>query len=453
MAIPVYWASLSWVPKGILTSIEKLCSEFLWAGSKSERVTPWIAWGKIARPKEWGGWGIKNLACFSQSLAVKLAWRIITMENLWTVVIKRKYIDPLTTLDWIRMPHKSSKNSSVVWKAVVVSVNIIEKGLAWLVGDGTQVRLGQDPWIGCPEGFTLSQGLVTDLKDRGLFTLNQVVDPGASSIWNQGWLQGRDLNLVDDRLEEWGRYIRDLLNSSVRLSDSPDELKWVFAQNGVYSPKAGYKWMMSQKGLENPDWWAKSLWKLKGPAKSKLFFWCVLLQKVPTWDFLQRRGRIGPGRCPLCKGSVETAQHLFLLCPFNSSLWAEMLSMIKVPYRWEGQALSEAWQRWWNDSSNDRERTIPLLITWGTWLARNQAIFMDSVFPIGRLAAEGAAIYESIPFPQAPSHSRAVCQEFISYTLPWAYFDGASGNNGRCGAGLIIHFSKEKAVKASIGLG
>eukprot|EP00253_Pinus_taeda_P020431 PITA_20431 len=35
MVVPVYWASLTWVPKGILTSIDKLCSRFLWAGSKT----------------------------------------------------------------------------------------------------------------------------------------------------------------------------------------------------------------------------------------------------------------------------------------------------------------------------------------------------------------------------------------------------------------------------------
>ena len=51
MAVPVYWASLMWVPKGILASIDKLCSRFLWAGSKVEHVTPWVAWEKIVRPK------------------------------------------------------------------------------------------------------------------------------------------------------------------------------------------------------------------------------------------------------------------------------------------------------------------------------------------------------------------------------------------------------------------
>lgn len=132
--------------------------------------------------------------------------------------------------------------------------------------------------------------------------------------------------------------------------------------------------MMSQKGWENLDWCFKPLWKLKGPAKSRLFFWCVLFQKVPTWDFLQKRGRIGPGWCPLCKDSVESAQHLFLFYPFNPSLWVEMLRLLKIPFRWEGQGLLKAWQKWWNEATNNRERSIPLLITWETWLARNQVI-------------------------------------------------------------------------------
>ena len=142
----------------------------------------------MARPKVWGGWDIKNLDCFSKSLAAKLSWRLISSENLWTSVSKRKYIDPLIIVDCIKLSQKTSKNSSVVSKAMVASVKIIEKGLAWSVGDGTQIRLGRDPWIGCTDIFPLSQGLVLALKDRGLYTLNQVANPRACSIWSQGWI-------------------------------------------------------------------------------------------------------------------------------------------------------------------------------------------------------------------------------------------------------------------------
>lgn len=52
LAIPVYWAALTWVPKGILEKIRRICSRFLWAGSKENSVLPWVAWEKVERPKD-----------------------------------------------------------------------------------------------------------------------------------------------------------------------------------------------------------------------------------------------------------------------------------------------------------------------------------------------------------------------------------------------------------------
>jgi len=107
-----------------------------------------------------------------------------------------------------------------------------------------------------------------------------------------------------------------------------------------------------------------------------------------------------------------------------------MLRLLKIPFRWEGQGLLEAWKKWWNEATNDRERSISLITTWGTWLARNQVIFKDSVFPIGRLVVEGAAIYDSIPVLQAPPTTRFIRQESIRFSITSAYFDRASDING-----------------------
>ena len=105
-AMPVFWATLTWIPKGTLHKIKRICSRFLWSGAKEDSVLPWVSWDKIARPKEWGGWGIKNLNDFSNSLAAKSGWRLISSENLWTRVVKRKYIDPMPLENWIHDPTK-----------------------------------------------------------------------------------------------------------------------------------------------------------------------------------------------------------------------------------------------------------------------------------------------------------------------------------------------------------
>jgi hypothetical protein len=63
--IPIYWMSLSWIPKGILEKIRRICFKFLWEGSKDQYVFPWVNWEELAAPKILGGWGLKKTS-FSQ---------------------------------------------------------------------------------------------------------------------------------------------------------------------------------------------------------------------------------------------------------------------------------------------------------------------------------------------------------------------------------------------------
>jgi hypothetical protein len=84
-AIPVYWMSLAWIPKGILEKMRKMCFLYLWQGHKDKKVLPWVRWDRIATPKSLGGWGLKNIFSFSKALAAKCTWRLIkTYKSLDT---------------------------------------------------------------------------------------------------------------------------------------------------------------------------------------------------------------------------------------------------------------------------------------------------------------------------------------------------------------------------------
>ena len=107
--IPVYWMSLSWIPKGILEKARQICLHFLWSGKKEAAVTTWVRWERIARPKALGGWGLKNIFLFSEALAAKGGWQLIHVDNLWTRVMHEKYIALDYILDWIRNPVKSHR--------------------------------------------------------------------------------------------------------------------------------------------------------------------------------------------------------------------------------------------------------------------------------------------------------------------------------------------------------
>lgn len=101
-ATPVYWMTLAWIPRGILSCLQNLCCRFLWKGNQPGRIFAWTSWDSLALPKSWGGWGIERLDSFSQALAAKLGWQLLNTNSLWTKVAVSKYIHPVSVLNWIR---------------------------------------------------------------------------------------------------------------------------------------------------------------------------------------------------------------------------------------------------------------------------------------------------------------------------------------------------------------
>ena len=128
----------------------------------------------LTSPKDLGGWGIKNPFLFYQSLDAKTLWRIIkNPESLWGKVLISKYCRNGSIQDWIRKREKSFKNEPIGWKALVLAFPQVGNWLAWLVGNGKEVRVGEYMWSRAGESFKLSEGLVLKLRSLGIFTLNQ----------------------------------------------------------------------------------------------------------------------------------------------------------------------------------------------------------------------------------------------------------------------------------------
>eukprot|EP00253_Pinus_taeda_P010718 PITA_10718 len=84
-ATPVFWMALAWIPRNILSRLQQLCNRYLWAGNQDKKIFTLISWQKIAFPKRWGGWGLKDLPLFAQALAAKIGWTLLTRQNLWLI--------------------------------------------------------------------------------------------------------------------------------------------------------------------------------------------------------------------------------------------------------------------------------------------------------------------------------------------------------------------------------
>ena len=453
-AIPVYWMSLAWIPRGILEKIRRLCFAYLWKGNSEGRKLPWVSWRRIAIPKALGGWGLKDIFLFSKALAGKVAWRLISSTSLWTRVIIEKYIAPMSVMDWIRWDSKHARGGSIIWKALIKAFEVIRNGLAWRVGNGQQFIIGKDPWAGCGMSHLLSDPLKNFLQREGLTFLSQVADQASTTFWNQGWMSGIDIGVQGNLAEEWDRYTQALRVANIRLVQRNDSLVWDHHPSGIYSPKAGYsKLTRDMAGLEE-EWWWKQLWKLQCPLKCKIFYWTVITNKAPSWDNLQKRTFTGPGWCILCKHSEESLYHLFMECDFAKRTWAGASRMESLSSQWSGGDMKSALHLWIMDRNNEKYRALPLIITWGIWGARNRFIFDDRWTEPDIVAAHCVGTLQHFPQVTNSKPKRNVGILEIDRSIPWAFFDGAAqGNPQICGGGGLIYWNDHNFLLSRAGLG
>eukprot|EP00253_Pinus_taeda_P014695 PITA_14695 len=224
-ATPVFWMALAWIPRSILARLQQTCNRYLWNGNQEKRIYAWVVWKKIATPKKWGGWGLKDLPSFAQALAAKKGWTLLTSNNLWTNISYHKYIWPHNILDWIRLPTWPKSGISPVWKAFLNSMPLIR--------DNLEIKV-----------------------------LADIADPQNTTIFDQHWKFAIQINIPPLWHQDWLEYINVLSESHIRIKQGQDELIWYHSENGVYTPKSGYLTLISHKVPDTISFWWNSVWKL-----------------------------------------------------------------------------------------------------------------------------------------------------------------------------------------------
>ena len=70
-------------------------------------------------------------------------------EGLWVNVIHPKYILPLSMDQWFRCRNKSTRNVSIIWKAMINAYDIIGDWMAWRISNGKMICIGKYPCHVC----------------------------------------------------------------------------------------------------------------------------------------------------------------------------------------------------------------------------------------------------------------------------------------------------------------
>ncbi|KAH1214958.1 hypothetical protein GmHk_13G036206 [Glycine max] len=131
------------------------------------------------------------------------------------------------------------------------------------------------------------------------------------------------------------------------------------------------------------------LWKLKIPAKSAIFAWRLIKDRLPTkMNLIRRQVVVNDRLCPFCGLKDEEAEHLFFNCTCTLPLWWESISWANLtttlPINPRDHFLQHTlgaagvrnhtrWKCWW------------AALTWSIWNHRNKIVFQNHMFNGSRL--------------------------------------------------------------------
>jgi hypothetical protein len=204
---------------------------FLWSRCKKKQSYHLCRLETLARPKKYGGWGLRNIFSFYRVLTTNTLWRAFMKNGIWHRVIKDKYLPHGTVTRWLRSTLIATTQGSQTWRNLLKYLHLVLHWLAWSMRSRHSIILGKDLILGMGKYSILSEDLVVSLNQKNVHYLYQAsrdLRPGTiCSIW----LDSEELGMVGDLATEWEKFRRALIGSGVQLLDRLDELKWTGGDN------------------------------------------------------------------------------------------------------------------------------------------------------------------------------------------------------------------------------
>lgn len=96
-----------------------------------------------------GSMGFRNLGCFNQALLAKQLWCIISqLDSFVANILKEKYLRY-----WDIWSVRVKNLVSLLWKSLLGTRDLVDKGARWRVGDSKTIRIWEHRWLPTPRTY------------------------------------------------------------------------------------------------------------------------------------------------------------------------------------------------------------------------------------------------------------------------------------------------------------
>ncbi|KAL4274015.1 hypothetical protein GQ457_13G001340 [Hibiscus cannabinus] len=164
-----------------------------------------------------------------------------------------------------------------------------------------------------------------------------------------------------------------ILSIPLASNRNEDKLIWYGDPTGKYSVRSGYKGLFDQLSLDPINRFVfYQTWRLKSPAKVKIFLWKCMNNYLPTSQNLSIKRVTNSSVCPRCMSHEESLTHVFRDCCYAANLW----SMLHLQWPNEvSNACFPRWMQWLFEHNRCFSKEFLAISLWALWSARNKFIF------------------------------------------------------------------------------
>lgn len=248
---------------------------------------------------------------------------------------------------------------SNVWSSISNVAFDLAEGLGWQIGNGRHVNIKKHRW-----GFEGLSWKDADMGALGNVTVVRDMWQHNKAAWDSRQVKRIFGNNLGDRI----------CNYPLVREEPEDNLIWYHENNGIYSTKSGYSWLILRKLHMGPHrYYWKAIWKLGVPPKIRIFAWHLGHNLLPTNIKIAMINPNFSRQCPRCKVADETVIHSLRDCHFAhamltkggidnrilSSTWTETIDWLEACMRW----------------LDCRAFDCFMIILWNLWNARNNLVF------------------------------------------------------------------------------
>ncbi|KAH9767472.1 reverse transcriptase domain-containing protein [Citrus sinensis] len=270
-AIPNYAMQVYLLPLDLCRDLGRMMNSFWWGSKRYDSGgIKWMQWGRLCKPKSYGGIGFKHIHKFNVAMLGRQGWRLITNPSSLVGRLYKAWYYP--NADFTQA--KLGSNPSYAWQSILAAQKILIQGSRVQVGNGQSITIGSVPWLPDQESGFITTNLPAMLASAPVSSL---MIPN-HRMW--------DYDLVKD---VFNRRDQDcILQIPLSSRSNCDTWYWLPDAKGIYTVRSCYKWMDIISEPPGSGVWSK-IWKLAVPAKIKNFLWRAVANVVPTADNLLSR--------------------------------------------------------------------------------------------------------------------------------------------------------------------